>query len=187
MEKIGLRLVAAFLILFLITLFIYPPLSILFIAMILFTLFFFREPRRVVGGGIVAPSDGKIIHVDDKRLEIFMGLFDCHVSISPCDGVVEKIERLRGGFIPAFMEKKNARNIIFIRNEDGLFRVELVAGFLARRILCYVRSGERISKGQKIGMIVFGSKTVLEIPEEYRFVRKKGEKVKAGETVAVKK
>uniref|UniRef100_A0A7C3YFN1 Phosphatidylserine decarboxylase n=1 Tax=Geoglobus ahangari TaxID=113653 RepID=A0A7C3YFN1_9EURY len=187
MEKIGLRLIVVFLILFLIILFIYPLLSILFITMILFTLFFFREPRRVVEDGIVAPSDGKIIYVDDKRLEIFMGLLDCHVSISPCDGVVERVEQLGGSFLPAFREKKNVRNIIFIRNEDGLFRVELVAGFLARRILCYVRTGERIKKGQKIGMIVFGSKTVLEIPEKYRFVRKKGEKVKAGETVAVKK
>lgn len=185
MEKVGLRLIMIFIIFSLITLPFFP-LPLLFVAMILFIIFFFREPRRIMGDGIVAPSDGRIIRLNDGKLEIFMGLLDCHVVISPCEGLVERVERLKGSFFPAFAEKKNARNIILIRTDDGLFRVELVAGFLARRILCYVREGDRVEKGQKIGMIVFGSKTILEIPEGYKFVRREGEKVKAGETVAVK-
>jgi len=186
MEKVGLRLVVVFVTLSLVSLRLYPPLSVFFGSAVLFTLFFFREPRRVVGEGIVSPSDGRIIRVNGRRLEIFMGLLDSHVCLSPCDGVVESVVSLRGGFAPAFAEKGNARKIIFIRNKDGLFRVELIAGFFARRILCYVRAGERIEKGRKIGMIVFGSKTVVEIPEGYKFVKKRGEKVKAGETLAVK-
>ncbi len=77
-------------------------------------------------------------------------------------------------------------NRILIESSDGVFRVEQVAGFFARRIICYVREGEKIKKGQRIGMIVFGSKVVLEVPDGYRFVVKVGQKVKAGQSIAVR-
>ncbi len=188
MEKIGLRLILLFSALFALTAVIAVRISLIFLLAIAFTLYFFREPKREIQSGIISPADGRIDYLDSRRAEIFMSPFDCHISLSPCDGIVERIEHSKGTFYPAFLRVlKNERKIIFIRNEDGLFKVELIAGFLARRIICYVKEGEKVSKGQKMGMIVFGSKVALEIPENFEFVRRKGEKIKAGETIAVRR
>jgi phosphatidylserine decarboxylase len=114
-----------------------------------------------------------------------MSPFDCHVNRSPVDGTVKKITYKKGKFLPAFKKSSlSERNEIIIHSEDGEFTVTQIAGFFARRIVCYVEEGERVRKGQRIGMIRFGSRVVLEIPENYRILRKEGEKVKAGETIA---
>jgi len=187
MERTGVRMIVLFLGLSLISLIFYLPLSILFLSLSIFTAFFFRDPEREIGDGVVSPADGRIDYLSENRLEIFMGLLDCHVNRSPCDGVVEKIEYIPGRFMPAFLKGiRNETNRIWIRSADGVFVVEQIAGFLARRIICFVREGESIMKGQRIGMIVFGSRVTLQIPENYRFVVEKGEKIKAGETVAIK-
>ncbi len=187
MEKIELRLILIFSALFALTAIIAISVSLIFLLAIAFTLYFFREPKRVIQNGIISPADGKIDYIDGKRVEIFMSPFDCHINLSPCDGVVERIEHSKGKFSPAFLRVlKNARKTIFIKNEDGLFKIELIAGFFARRIVCYVKEGENVKKGQRIGMIVFGSRVALEIPSKFEFVRKRGEKIKAGETIAVR-
>jgi len=98
-----------------------------------------------------------------------------------------KTEFREGRVLPAFKRIKDPRmNEITIQAEDGIFKVIQIAGIFARRIVCYVKEGDKLNKGDRIGMIRFGSRVVLEVPEGYRFVRKVGEKVKAGETVAVK-
>ena len=187
MERTGVRMILLFLGLSLISLILYLPLSILFLSLSVFTAFFFRDPERRIGDGVVSPADGRIDYLSENRLEIFMGLLDCHVNRSPCDGVVERIEYIPGKFMPAFLKGiRNETNRIWIRSKDGVFVVEQIAGFLARRIICYVREKESVRKGQRIGMIVFGSRVTLQIPENYRFVVKKGEKIKAGETVAIR-
>ncbi len=187
MERTGIKMILLFLGLSLISLILYLPLSILFLSLSVFTAFFFRDPERRIGDGVVSPADGRIDYLSENRLEIFMGLLDCHVNRSPCDGVVERIEYIPGKFMPAFLKGiRNETNRIWIRSKDGVFVVEQIAGFLARRIICYVREKESVRKGQRIGMIVFGSRVTLQIPENYRFVVKKGEKIKAGETVAIR-
>ncbi|AGK60256.1 phosphatidylserine decarboxylase precursor-related protein [Archaeoglobus sulfaticallidus PM70-1] len=161
-------------------------LIILSLFSLLFTLLFFRDPPRDIGEGIVSPADGRVDFVGERRIEIFMSPFDCHVNRAPVSGVVEKVVYKKGSFIPAYRRNDfSERNEIFIRNEKGLFRVIQIAGFFARRINCYVKEGDFVEKGQKIGIIKFGSRVVLEIPDGYAFVVKEGEKIKAGRTIAV--
>lgn len=166
---------------------IYLPVSLLFVFFAIFTAYFFRDPERKIGDGVVSPADGKIDFVQGNKLEIFMSPFDCHVNRAPIGGEVLKIVFREGKLTPAYKRHEGARmNEITIKAEDGMFKVVQVAGIFARRIVCYLREGDKIEKGAKIGLIRFGSRVILEIPESYRFIRKEGEKVKAGETVAVK-
>ncbi len=188
MDKGGLKTILYLAGISLVTAFFYPEISVILIAFIIFLIYFYRDPEREIGEGVVSPADGKIIELSERKIVVFMGPFDCHVNRSPCDGVIERIEYIKGKFFPAFLKKstENERNRIWIRSDDGTFLIEQIAGIFARRIVCYVSDGERVKKGQRIGMIVFGSRVTLEIPENYKFVVRKGEKVKAGQTVAVK-
>ena len=188
MEKTGLRIVTSLILISAVFWFLKPEVSAVLLLFVIFLIYFYRDPEREIGDGIVSPADGRVIEVSDRKIEIFMGIFDCHVNRSPCDGVVERIEYLRGKFFPAFLKKstENERNRIWIKSVDGVFLIEQIAGVFARRIVCYLREGERVKRGQRIGMIVFGSRVTLEVPTGYRFVVKKGDKVRAGQTVAVK-
>ncbi|ADB57931.1 phosphatidylserine decarboxylase [Archaeoglobus profundus] len=164
-----------------------PYLLIILLPIIALTILFFRDPDRGIEDGVVSPADGKIDYVNDRRLEIFMSIFDCHVNRSPVDGIVRKIVYSKGSKLPAFMRHTNSeRNEIYIETDHGTFKVVQIAGFLARRIICFVKEGERVRKGEKIGMIVMGSRVVIEIPEGFKFVKRVGDRVKAGETIAVK-
>lgn len=185
-ERTGLKLIAIELLM--IPLFFKFRIILIFLAIaMIFTALFFRDPKREIGEGVVSPADGKIDHLEENRLEIFMRPFDCHVNRSPVDGTVKKIVLKKGSKPPAFIRSEKAmRNEIYIENEDGIFKVTQVAGMFARRIVCYVKEGDFVRKGQRIGMIRFGSRVIVEIPEGYRFVRRVGDTVKAGETIAVK-
>ncbi len=183
----SLPLVLANLILLTVSVVIFPPLAVFLLLTLIFLLVFFRDPHRKIGDGVVSPADGKIDYIGDGRLEIFMSPIDCHVNRAPVSGKVVEIRFREGSTPPAFLRKENVRmNEIIIENEDGLFRVIQIAGIFARRIVCYLKKGQMIEKGERIGMIRFGSRVVLEVPDGYRFTRNVGEKVKAGETVAVK-
>ncbi len=157
------------------------------LTVVILTLLFFRDPNRKIGEWVVSPADGKIDYIKDRRLEIFMSIFDCHVNRSPVKGTVKRIVYKRGSKFPAFLRVEDPeRNEIYIENEYGTFKVVQVAGFLARRIVCFVKEGESIEKGEKIGMIIMGSRVVLEVPKGFSFVKRVGERVKAGETIAIK-
>jgi phosphatidylserine decarboxylase len=152
-----------------------------------FTLFFFRDPVREIGEGVVSPAYGRVDFISEGRIEIFMSPFDCHVNVSPIEGKIFRTNYIRGLNFPAFMRKDNSeRNEIYISNEEGNFKVTQVAGFFARRIVSYVGEGDLVKKGQKIGMIKFGSRAILEVPPNFKFIKNVGQKVKAGETIAVK-
>ena len=154
------------------------------LALFAFIAFFFRDPHREVGEGVVSPADGKIDFMDGRRMEIFLGLLDCHVIRAPVDGVIERVVYRKGKFKPAFWRGgEKERNEIYIRNEKGIFKVVQIAGVFARRIICRVEEGTRVEKGERIGAIIFGSRVVLQVPEGVVFVKRVGEKVKAGETV----
>ncbi|MDK2796363.1 MAG: phosphatidylserine decarboxylase [Archaeoglobaceae archaeon] len=186
-ERSGLRIFCILVALFVISLFIFIPIAPILLIFALFTAYFFRDPERKIGEGVISPADGRIDYIEKGRMEIFMSPFDCHVNRSPVSGTVLKTEFKEGKVLPAFIRIKDPRmNEILIQTEDGIFKVIQIAGIFARRIVCYVKEGEKLNKGDRIGMIRFGSRVVLEVPEGYRFVRRVGEKVKAGETVAVK-
>ncbi len=162
-----------------------PVLSLALLVFAIFTIYFFRDPERKIEAGIVSPADGKIIYLDKNRMDIFMSPFDCHVNRAPVSGVVKSVRFFRGKKPPAFIRRGDVcRNEIVIETEIGTFKVTQVAGIFARRIVCYVKEGEKVEKGQKIGIIKFGSRVVLEVPDGFKFIRKVGEKIKAGESVA---
>ncbi|MFW5946495.1 MAG: phosphatidylserine decarboxylase [Candidatus Natronoplasma sp.] len=155
-------------------------------AIFLFILYFFRDPDREISEGIVSPADGKIqsISQQGKSIEIFMNLWDVHVNRSPWSGKVEKIEHYPGKHLPAFLKNanKNERQFLVLSTGRGNIKIWQIAGITARRIVPYLKKGDRIEKGERIGIVRFGSKVRLEFENKVEFTVKKGQRIKAGET-----
>ena len=167
---------------------------------VLFVLQFFRDPARKVPadpGLICAPADGRIVMVektDDPyarrgalKISVFMNVFNVHSNRAPVDGEVIDVNYHAGGFLNAALDKaslENERNALRIRMDDGseLTCVQ-IAGLVARRILCYVKQGDRVVKGQRFGFIRFGSRVDLYLAPQLRPRVAVGDKVYAGETV----
>lgn len=177
------------LILFIISIFFYIPIALIFLLITIFFIVFFRDPERRVGVGIVSPTDGKVSSIEEKsgmmRISIVMGLRNVHVNRAPMDGKVKSIEHHKGKHIPAFNKEseKNERVEITIRTNVGQVKLVQIAGAFARRIKTYIRKGDKISKGQRIGMIRFGSRVDLYLPKKrVRVLTKVGVAVRAGES-----
>lgn len=166
-----------------------------------FIIWFFRNPERCFTKEekvVISPADGKVIKVEDvemngemsgkfKKISIFMNIFNVHVNRMPYDGKIEVINYHEGKFVSANLDKAssdNERNAIQIRTDDGLviWTVQ-IAGLIARRIVCWVKPGDTLKKGERFGLIRFGSRVDVYLPEDSRIAVKIGEKVKAGETV----
>jgi phosphatidylserine decarboxylase len=147
---------------------------------------FFRDPPRSIGKGIVSPADGKILRVDDENrtVSIFMNIHNVHVNRAPIGGRVLSVERFPGSHSPAYSDEsaRNERVETTIISRLGKTKVTQTAGLLARRIVPWVRSGIDLLKGQRIGMIIFGSRVTVQMPDRVRILVKKGQKVRAGET-----
>jgi phosphatidylserine decarboxylase len=179
-------------------------LAVFFLLLFLFFLYFFRNPLRLdVSGGdeLISPADGKVMGVEElfeqgflrekiKRVSIFMSVYDVHVNRAPCEGSVEKVKHVDGRFKLAFkkgIDDENERNYVVIRHDNESFLVVQIAGFLARRIICYVQESDKVKKGEPIGMIAFGSRVDVYMPAPYEPVVKPGQKVKSGLTVIARK
>jgi phosphatidylserine decarboxylase len=164
------------------SMFISPLLSGFFFICLIFTLFFFRDPERKIGDGLVSPADGYILDVKDLKVTIFMSLFDVHVNRSPVDGKIVSIKKIKGSSLPAFLSgaSNNAKEVMKIQTKMGKLTLERITGFLARRITTYVNKGEKVKKGQRLGVICFGSRCEVTIPPTHKIVVKKGQKVYAG-------
>ena len=186
-ERSGYRILLIETVLIVLLLHFKPKLAIPLAIVLAFTLIFFRDPPRSIGLYVVSPADGRVDYIKGNRIEIFMSAFDCHVVRAPVSGFVKSVSFKAGRTPPAFKRAKNVKsNEITIESEDGVYKVVQIAGIFARQIVCYVSQGDSVKKGQKIGIIKFGSRVVLEVPKGYVFVKSVGEKVKAGETIAVK-
>ena len=167
-----------------------------------FFLWFFRDPERhapATTGSVVAPADGRvvgIVRIDDKvpaseeaktRVSIFMSPFDVHINRMPVKGVIEEVRYTPGKFFAAYKDEaveQNEQNAIVIGEPSGRkLEVVQVAGFLARRVVCKARKGDNMERGERFGLIMFGSRTDLYLPLDAEIVVKEGEKVKGGETV----
>lgn len=169
------------------------PLIFIFSVMTLFSLYFFRDPKRdrqFADNQIASPGDGTVMSIKDegdfKVMRIFLSVFNVHIQRAPMAGVIEKITFIPGKFAIAYKPeaKDNQRNIIEIKTDSGKkIIVEQITGAIARRIACYVREGEKVSVSQKIGMIYFGSQVALYMPKEAKIIVKEGDKVFAGETI----
>lgn len=162
----------------------YPslPLGIAFV----FGLVFFRDPHREPGRGIVSPADGRVLAADvaNRTLTVFMGIHNVHVNRAPLEGVVGSVVHTDGGHAPAYAPGAvtNERVETTLQTSLGPVTVIQVAGVFARRIVPYVRRGDRVRKGQRIGMIRFGSRVELRLPRGVRLAVRVGDKVRAGET-----
>ncbi len=159
----------------------------------LFFLVFFRDPERTPSGDeddMVSPADGRVISVTNRKLCIFMNIHDVHVNRAPLAGTVAQIDYKPGGYIPAFNKDShvNERNHVVINTDYGDLELTQIAGILTRRIVSYISEGSHIKRGERIGMIRFGSRVDVVIPEGYDFVVGLNDRVRAGETViAVRK
>src|SRR5262249_24193645 len=147
----------------------WPPLLLA-----LFVLYFFRDPERRAPGGeglILAPADGRVTSVERNaggaRVSIFLSLFDCHINRSPVAGVVQRARHTPGRFRPAYHPRaglENERKHLEIRSDRGTNGVTQVAGVVARRIVCSKKPGDAVRRGERIGLIRFGSRTDLHLP-----------------------
>ncbi|MDE2424199.1 MAG: phosphatidylserine decarboxylase [Betaproteobacteria bacterium] len=168
----------------------------------LFVLQFFRDPPRELPGdpGIVSPADGRIVAVlpcQDPylncpaiKVSVFMNVFNVHSNRSPVNGVIEDIRYFPGSFVNADLDKAseaNERNALVIVAENGqrLSCVQ-VAGLIARRILCYVKVGQRLTPGERYGFIRFGSRVDLYLPTTSVIKVAIGDRVWAGSTLLAK-
>ncbi len=149
---------------------------------------FFRDPDREVGAGVVAPADGRIQHADPDRIVTFLNVHDVHVVRAPYAGRIERVERFEGGHRPAFLEgsKKNAGVRVELRTPEGLEEVRLVAGLVARRAVAWVEEGDRVEKGDRIGMIRFASRVDATLPPDAEPTVTVGDRVKAGASTVAK-
>ena len=166
---------------------------------------FFRDPPRVTPVGdrlVVAPADGRISLVTNAapprelaanlgerplpRISIFMSVFDCHVNRSPASGRIERMVYTAGKFINADLDKAsedNERNALVIASGGAKIGVVQIAGLIARRIVPFVHEGGIVQAGERIGMIRFGSRVDVYLPEEMRPLAAEGQTAIAGETV----
>jgi phosphatidylserine decarboxylase len=176
----------------------YRPVLYLCVVIFLFALFFilsFRDPERESPGGedlIVSPADGRVKRIEkstvgsSQLISIFMSLLNVHVNRVPVDGVVKEISYKPGRFLPAFRDRAaedNEKNIIVIDNEHGEVILKQIAGSLSRRIVCNLDPGQRVKKGERFGLIHFGSLVEVVLPLSVRLKVKEKERVRAGETV----
>ena len=199
----GYPFIGAFALASLILFWIWSPLGWIATVLTIWCALFFRDPARVTPvreGLVVAPADGRIsmltqalppaeLGLGDRplpRISIFMNVFNCHVNRSPVAGRIERIAYRPGAFINAELDKAsedNERNSLVIATADGRIGVIQIAGLVARRIVSFVREGQTIGAGERFGLIRFGSRLDVYLPEGTRALVAEGQTAVAGETV----
>jgi len=182
---------------------IFAPLGWIGLTLTLWCAYFFRDPPRVTpldDNLVVAPADGMIASVGSftpppelgvggdpmQRISIFMSVFDCHVNRAPVAGRISKIVYRPGLFINADLDKAsedNERNGLVIDATASRVGVVQIAGFVARRIVCFVAQGDRIGAGDRIGLIRFGSRVDVYLPTTARPLVEEGARAVGGETI----
>jgi len=175
----------------------HPAWAIIPMLLACFFLWFFRDPERTIPaeeGAIVSPADGKVTDVSivtdggEKRLRIsiFLSVFDVHVNRSPVSGVIRDIRYQRGKFLDARSvdcADLNEQNIVTVESDGNTLIFKQIAGLLARRIVFHPKVGGRLVRGQRVGLIKFGSRTDLLTDAAARVNVKTGDRVKGGATV----
>jgi phosphatidylserine decarboxylase len=161
-----------------------------------FFLWFFRDPERIipdVEGAVVSPADGKVtvISIPGKaekqaRISIFLNVFDVHVNRSPMEGVVRDVRYMRGKFLNAMNERsaeQNEQNVVTVENQGQVVVFKQIAGLLARRIVFHPKVGETVRRGQRVGLMKFGSRVDVFLERSASVQVKVGERVRGGESI----
>jgi phosphatidylserine decarboxylase len=155
---------------------------------------FFRDPERIIPqtpGTIVSPADGRVMEIvaegtQTRRISIFLSVLDVHINRAPYGGTVRAVVYTPGQFLAAYRQEAsrvNEANTVTIEDHGRAFIVKQIAGVLARRIVCRVRPGDVLEKGQRYGLIRFGSRTDLLLPAAAEIVVQVGDVVRGGETI----
>ena len=162
---------------------------------------FFRDPDRVIPTGeglIVSPADGKIVSIVDlkpdansstltTRISIFLSPLDVHINRIPVTGKVQEVIYQRGKFMAAYKDEassQNEQNTVALADERGRrLRIVQVAGVVARRIVSRVHRGQQVQRGERFGLIMFGSRTDSYLPRDCKIEVAEGQRVKGGETI----
>ena len=159
----------------------------------LFMLFFFRDPHRIIPAGdglIVSAADGRVTRIengdDSKLVSVFLSPLDVHINRSPIAGTVKSISYIKGKKMPATSDEAsliNERNSLVIEGENVTVTCTQIAGILARRIVCWPKPGDNLERGQRFGLIKFGSRTDILMPASVEIAVRVGDRVKGGETI----
>jgi len=174
--------------------------ALIFLILFVFFLLFFRDPERKAPEGenlILAPADGKVILIKPfdnlefvggggTLVSVFMSLLDVHVNRVPISGVVKYFKYNPGKFLPAFKDKASSENEqteLGLENEHGKVVLKQIAGIIARRIVCKLKQGDLVKAGDRFGMVKFGSRLDLFLPENVQIKVKLNHKVRSGETI----
>jgi phosphatidylserine decarboxylase len=168
----------------------------LILAFAFFCFSFFRDPQRAVPsdpGLIVSPADGRIVVITPEenqrragiRLSIFLAVWNVHVNRAPAAGIIEKIDYRPGKFLAAWDSKAslaNEQNIFSLRTAHGLIEFKQIAGFIARRVVSWKKPQDAVEAGERIGLVRFGSRVDLWLPEGSELLVKVGDNVQGGST-----
>ena len=170
------------------------------LALSLFVLFFFRDPERTISEGkgiVVSPADGKVIVIKDiyepdylrqdvKQISIFLSVFNVHVNRTPIGGTVEMVKYNPGKFLVASVDKAsldNEQTGMVISDGKNKVLVKQIAGLIARRIVCYAKTGDTVKAGERYGLIRFGSRVDLFLPKNTDLMVKVGDRIKGARDV----
>jgi phosphatidylserine decarboxylase len=163
----------------------------------LFVFSFFRDPERVIpvdAGAVVSPGDGRVVVVTEeenagrlgKRVSIFLAVWNVHVNRSPAAGTITKMEYRPGKFLAAMRERasvENEQNVFTLSTEAGEIAFKQIAGLIARRVVSWKKIGDKVARGERIGLVRFGSRVDLWVPKEAEILVKVGDNVKGGSSV----
>ena len=167
------------------------------VGLALFVFYFFRDPERVIPsepGAVVSPADGRIVVITDepnkgipgKRVSIFLAIWNVHVNRSPEAGTITGMEYRPGKFLAAMVARastENEQNVISLSTAAGEMIFKQIAGLIARRVVCWKKSGDVVARGERIGLVRFGSRVDLWVPREAEILVKLGDNVKGGSSV----
>jgi phosphatidylserine decarboxylase len=171
--------------------------SVVPVLLAFFFLWFFRDPQRAIPAGaglVVSPADGLVtetVRIDTpqgprQRISIFLNVFDVHVNRSPIAGEITAVRYQKGKFLNAMNEEsadRNEQNIVTVQGEGMEIVFKQIAGLIARRIIFNNRQGDQVGRGERVGLIKFGSRTDIILPAEAEIRVKTGERVKGGSSI----
>ena len=171
--------------------------GVVLVALALFVFYFFRDPERVIpteSGALVSPADGRIVVITDeanngrpgKRVSIFLAIWNVHVNRSPEAGTITGMEYRPGKFLAAMVARastENEQNVISLSTAAGEMMFKQIAGLIARRVVCWKKRGDVVARGERIGLVRFGSRVDLWVPREADILVKLGDNVKGGSSV----
>lgn len=162
-----------------------------------FVLYFFRDPQRTIPAdpdAIVSPADGRVMEVVEEpfggtpgcRISVFLSIFDVHVNRTPVAGRISEIQYRKGQFYAAMRgraSEENEQNVIHVSSERGEVVFKQIAGWIARRILCWKTVGDSVTRGERVGMIRFGSRVDIWIPDRVEILVRPGQHVAGGSSI----